>query len=181
MIQEGSGGLDVKETLWSSITPKKINIFVWRANLGRIPTRSALNDKGIDLGTILCPRCGDSIEDLDHALVTCNEVKRLWRRFGVWWNRRFDDMGSLAQLLQDDEMVIRNSKGKSLRICAKWSFLYLIWNQRNKLMFRGDNTSLDELFFVWQRTVFEWLSRRSKYCHIDWVEWIAGIVDEDSG
>ena len=161
MIRNGGprNSSNLVETLWSLITPRKINIFLWRARLGRIPTRSALNNKGIDLGTILCPRCKDAIEDVEHALVNCNEVKRTWRRFGAWW-KKIDDMGSLVQLLQEDAVTLKNSKGASWRIGAKWSLLYMIWIQRNKLVFRGDNTRLDDLFFIWQRTIYEWVSRR---------------------
>ena len=52
------------------LIPKKVNALIWRAKLGRIPTRMALNDNGIDLDSVLCPRCGHESKDVNHALVT---------------------------------------------------------------------------------------------------------------
>ena len=77
--QEGHTGVCTK---WLKIVPKKICIFMWRVRLGRIPCRDNLDRMGIDLNSTLCPRCGDEVETIDHALVTCPEVKRLWSIVG---------------------------------------------------------------------------------------------------
>ena len=44
--------------------------------------RSALINKGIDLDSALCPRCGEETEDIDHTLVGCIEAKRVWELIG---------------------------------------------------------------------------------------------------
>ena len=63
--------------LWNSRLPKKVNILLWKIKIGRIPCRSLLNERGIDLNSILCPWCGEGVENIDHALVNCEEVKKL--------------------------------------------------------------------------------------------------------
>ena len=55
---------------------------MWRARLGRIPRRSALNNRGVDLDSVLFPRCGEGVEDNDHELIGCSGVRRLWNKIG---------------------------------------------------------------------------------------------------
>ncbi|KAJ9549250.1 hypothetical protein OSB04_021793 [Centaurea solstitialis] len=158
----GGGG-----TMWATFVPKKVNVFIWRLNLGRIPTRETLDKMGIDLHTVLCPRCGESIEDLDHALFKCSEVNRLWMRVGNWWNKPLNGIHSVAQLLQEDGDAIRLNKNKAWWVGVKWIFLYLIWAQRNRLVFNNNKKRLEDCYFEWQRVAFEWINSRAKEGHLD--------------
>ncbi|KAL4571819.1 hypothetical protein LXL04_018584 [Taraxacum kok-saghyz] len=40
------------KTRWNKWVPSKVNIFVWRLRLGRIPTKMKLRDRGIDVATL---------------------------------------------------------------------------------------------------------------------------------
>lgn len=60
----------VQETLWSKLVPKKVNIFVWRAQRGRLPVRVELDRRGVDLDAVLCPSCNNFVESCAHSLVT---------------------------------------------------------------------------------------------------------------
>ncbi|KAJ9565161.1 hypothetical protein OSB04_001127 [Centaurea solstitialis] len=148
-------GVGGRETVWLSIVPKKVNVFLWRLRLGRIPTRVALDNMGIDLDLCLCPRCGLEVEDLDHTLLKCGEVKLLWSRVGKWWNKSLTGIDSVAQLLQEDADLVRIYKGKAWWVGVKWVFLYLLWSHRNRLVFHNDKKRLDECFYEWQRIVFK--------------------------
>lgn len=44
------------------------------------PVRMVLDDMGLDLHSSLCPRCQESIETINHALINCGDVKKLWER-----------------------------------------------------------------------------------------------------
>lgn len=66
-----------QETIWNKLVPKKINVFVWRVTKGRLSVRVELEKRGIDLDTMLCPRCDEHIETVNHALVLCKEVMKL--------------------------------------------------------------------------------------------------------
>lgn len=67
----GEGKGNVVETRWHKMIPRKVCIFIWRARLGRIPSRSVLERMGIDFDSVLCPRCGEMPETVNHALVGC--------------------------------------------------------------------------------------------------------------
>ncbi|GJU60508.1 reverse transcriptase domain, reverse transcriptase zinc-binding domain protein, partial [Tanacetum coccineum] len=53
----------------------QVNVFVWRVLHGRILVCVKLDKIGIDLDSLLCPCCDDSVESCDHSLVTCNVAK----------------------------------------------------------------------------------------------------------
>ncbi|GJY61611.1 RNA-directed DNA polymerase, eukaryota, reverse transcriptase zinc-binding domain protein [Tanacetum coccineum] len=83
ILQGDSGGHD---TLWNKLVPKKVNIFVWRARKCRLPVRVELDRRGIDLDSVLCASCNDSVESCAHCLVTCDlcgQKISIGRRWGV--------------------------------------------------------------------------------------------------
>ncbi|GJT13183.1 putative ribonuclease H protein [Tanacetum coccineum] len=55
----------------------------WRWNLTQ--DEDELDKRGIDLDSLLCPCCDDSVESCDHSLVTCNVAKSVWDKNFEWW------------------------------------------------------------------------------------------------
>ncbi|KAJ9564768.1 hypothetical protein OSB04_000734 [Centaurea solstitialis] len=170
----GRGAAEGCKTVWSRLVPRKVNVFVWRVRLGRIPTRVLLDKRGIDLDSVLCPRCGEYSEDIDHALLNCEVVKNLWLKVGNWWNKPMNGVVSVSQLLSEDEELIHNHIDKARWVGVKWVFLYLLWSNRNSLVFRNEKKELNGCFFEWQRVAFEWISSKSKGGCGDWFSWLAG-------
>ncbi|PWA54547.1 Lipase, GDSL [Artemisia annua] len=70
---------------WNPVLPKKINVFVWRLALNRLPLLTNLVDKGLDIPSILCPICGDVPETLDHAFLHCPKANLIWTKCFSWW------------------------------------------------------------------------------------------------
>ncbi|GKA47535.1 TRAF-type zinc finger domain-containing protein 1-like protein [Tanacetum coccineum] len=48
---------------WNSWVPRKINIFAWRAFNDRLPLLVNLDNRGLDVGSVLCPFCSNAPED----------------------------------------------------------------------------------------------------------------------
>ncbi|GKA40970.1 hypothetical protein Tco_0733563, partial [Tanacetum coccineum] len=42
-------------TNWDNTLPRKVNAFLWRLNLDRLPHRVNLSSQGIDISSISCP------------------------------------------------------------------------------------------------------------------------------
>ena len=59
-------------TQWFNILPRKVNIFVWRLSLDRLPTRLNLSLRGLDIPSIVCPMCKHVMESMDHVLFGCD-------------------------------------------------------------------------------------------------------------
>nr|GEW65496.1 RNA-directed DNA polymerase, eukaryota, reverse transcriptase zinc-binding domain protein [Tanacetum cinerariifolium] len=75
----------VEKIRWNNLIPIKLNILTWRISLDRIPTRSNLDSRGIDLDSILCPVCNDEIKTSQHLLIDCSIVKSFWILVSKWW------------------------------------------------------------------------------------------------
>nr|GEW07807.1 hypothetical protein [Tanacetum cinerariifolium] len=73
-------------TRWVKYISIKINVFALRAWLDRLPTRSNLVRRGIDLDSSLCPLCGFVPEDIHHVLFWCDTAKFVFRRICRWWD-----------------------------------------------------------------------------------------------
>ncbi|GKE64961.1 RNA-directed DNA polymerase, eukaryota, reverse transcriptase zinc-binding domain protein, partial [Tanacetum coccineum] len=73
---------------WNSVIPIKINICSWRIIHERLPTRSNLNQRGIDLYSILCLVCDSHIETEEHLFVSCEVAKEIWSKVLSWWKIR---------------------------------------------------------------------------------------------
>ncbi|PWA71214.1 Concanavalin A-like lectin/glucanase superfamily [Artemisia annua] len=73
-----------RPTSWKNCVPIKVNILGWRINLDRLPTRKNLVKKGIDLSSLLCPMCGDHIEDVSHVFVRCEVACHTWEQIFTW-------------------------------------------------------------------------------------------------
>ncbi|XP_071700077.1 uncharacterized protein [Rutidosis leptorrhynchoides] len=103
-----------EETVRNKAIPQKINIFSWREKMGRLPTRSELDKRGIDLNTTLCPLCNDHVENLEHALTQCHHVKNVWTSFLKWWNLHFINVSNLNDALISDQNPPSKSIGKTI-------------------------------------------------------------------
>ncbi|GJS64815.1 RNA-directed DNA polymerase, eukaryota, reverse transcriptase zinc-binding domain protein [Tanacetum coccineum] len=53
-------------TRWSKVLPIKLNVFMWRMLLDKLPTRSNLAIRGLDVPCFLCPNYGMGVETRDH-------------------------------------------------------------------------------------------------------------------
>nr|GEV11277.1 hypothetical protein [Tanacetum cinerariifolium] len=52
-------------TVWDKFLPRKVNIFLWRLSLDRLPHRLNLSSRGHDIPTISCSSCNGNVESAD--------------------------------------------------------------------------------------------------------------------
>ncbi|GJS89195.1 RNA-directed DNA polymerase, eukaryota [Tanacetum coccineum] len=71
-------------TRWNTLVPRKVNILFWRVALDRIPTRSNLLMRGINIPDIMCAICGNEIEDKYHVFSSCEVAVCTWRTVFRW-------------------------------------------------------------------------------------------------
>ncbi|GJX49792.1 RNA-directed DNA polymerase, eukaryota, reverse transcriptase zinc-binding domain protein [Tanacetum coccineum] len=164
---------DAQETLWNKLVPKKVNVFVWRALKGRLPVRVELDRRGIDLDSVLCACCNDSVESCTHCLVTCDLAMSVWIKIFNWWK-----MGTIS-VFTIDELFSRNgdinipASLASVWQAVIWTSGYFIWKERNNRVFCKKVSSANNIVQDIQLKSFEWIVRRSKkYKGIDWQQWL---------
>jgi hypothetical protein len=81
MLESSSRGLGESQQLWTAIwsakVQPKIRVFMWRACLDILPTRTKLFDRGI-LSSFSCQWCEEDPETSSHVLWQCDFAQRVW-------------------------------------------------------------------------------------------------------
>ncbi|PWA45456.1 RNA-directed DNA polymerase, eukaryota, Reverse transcriptase zinc-binding domain protein [Artemisia annua] len=117
---------------WESWIPLKINIHLWRAEMGRIPTRLALQRRQIVISSTICVLCDVNDEDCNHIFVHCGFAFGVWSIIRRWCKLdyvSFDDMEGLLKFykyIQGPKWAKKLIRGIVMTTC--WA----IWNARNK-------------------------------------------------
>ncbi|GJX15971.1 RNA-directed DNA polymerase, eukaryota, reverse transcriptase zinc-binding domain protein [Tanacetum coccineum] len=86
-------------TSWDKIIPRKVNIFMWRLSLDRLPHRLNLSLRGMDILAISCSSCNANVESANHIFFECIIDSDLWKL------RQFDFiMDGLAEVPSNDHV-----------------------------------------------------------------------------
>ncbi|XP_071740158.1 uncharacterized protein [Rutidosis leptorrhynchoides] len=124
-------------TLRNSFVPKKVEVFVWRVNKGRIPVLVELDKRGIDLNSVRCPLCDNDIECLNHALIKCEKVRELWLKIFEWWNISQPSTLNISDILKGNVGQFGSDLGKRLWQSTLWSCIYHIWKTEMRRCLRA--------------------------------------------
>ncbi|GJS76437.1 RNA-directed DNA polymerase, eukaryota [Tanacetum coccineum] len=76
-------------TSWDKILPLKVNIFIWRLSLDRLPYRLNLLSRGIDIPKISCSSCNGNVESSNHIFFACDIAMEVWRLVRNWCDITF--------------------------------------------------------------------------------------------
>ncbi|GJU36868.1 RNA-directed DNA polymerase, eukaryota [Tanacetum coccineum] len=71
-------------TVWDKNIPQKVNLFIWRLILDRLPHKLNLSSYGIDIQAISCFSCNGNVESLNHMFTECNIAKDIWMLVRKW-------------------------------------------------------------------------------------------------
>ncbi|GJU60453.1 copia protein [Tanacetum coccineum] len=74
----------VRSTSWDKTLLRKVNIFIWRLGLDRLPHRWNLSARGIDIPSISCPSCNGNVESSSHIFFDCDFAKEVWKLVRNW-------------------------------------------------------------------------------------------------
>ncbi|KOM34348.1 hypothetical protein LR48_Vigan02g049800 [Vigna angularis] len=132
--------LDAKSKVWRGIwyaeAPSRCKSVAWRACNEELLVKSLLVEKRI-LNDATCPSCGKAAETTVHALLQCEEIKRVW--FASPLGLKVELLGevtSFSQLLEQFARVL-DEKGMGMVCAIIWS----LWQRRNVRVF--ENKKLD--------------------------------------
>lgn len=116
---------------WLKEVPIKVNCFIWRASMGRIPTAQSLIHRGIKLNSPICSLCKEELECADHALVKCALARKVKKEIMDWCGIGDRPVNSISELLDfADSWSISLEKTKMLQVICV-SMLWCIWKSRN--------------------------------------------------
>ena len=76
-------------TRWNMWIPVKINVFIWRVMMDRIPTRKNLDKCNVEIESLLCPMCSGDVRDVSHLFFKFSLAHQLWSRIAWYCSSRF--------------------------------------------------------------------------------------------
>ncbi|KAL5184931.1 Kinesin-like protein KIN-7O [Glycine soja] len=128
---------DCFRVLWKIRIPSKIAVFAWRLLRDRLPTKSNLQARQVQIPDLNCPFCGRMEEDASHLFIHCSKIQPLWWDSMSWINLKGAMPLSTKQLfmqysfLQEDGR--RNRRWQYWWLAITWS----TWQLRNRILFSG--------------------------------------------
>ncbi|XP_022030513.1 uncharacterized protein LOC110931426 [Helianthus annuus] len=69
---------------WNNWVPEKVGIVAWRAEMERLPTKSALFARNIPVQNQMCAMCGNYFETSEHIFVSCHFAQLIWQNVVNW-------------------------------------------------------------------------------------------------
>ncbi|KAM0042735.1 putative RNA-directed DNA polymerase [Helianthus debilis subsp. tardiflorus] len=158
---------------WSKWTPKKVNIFMWRAQMGRIATLDALSKRNCFNGEETCVMCNDGSETVEHLFCSCAVAAEVWFRLSRWC--RIDPIYafSLNDLLEVHKFAGLANKAKEILKGVIMVGCWCIWRARNERRFSNIQRSVANIVMDVKSLGYLWYSNRSKKRDISWDSWIS--------
>ena len=159
-------------TRWNRLLPIKVNVFLWRLKLNKLPSRVNLDRRGIDVISLICPSCQGDIETVNHTFFNCSLAKDLWSLFAKWWDLDISICGNIEEWYVWLDGLHVSSKVCSFIEGVGGTLLWSIWNFRNHLIF---SSTPPKKSAIWDSIVsqsFMWISSRNSKGKISWVGWL---------
>jgi len=170
MLDNHSNLSALGQTIWCNWLPIKVNCFIWRLFLRRIPTRANLRRRSVQIPSDLCPLCESEVETENHLFYSCAKIKDIWSWVVNWCNINNSPHSSLNQLLFNFLNCANSKKKQKLLEALTGSVVWFIWKARNDVVFNSKRFSSSEVIVESQATLFTWINFRSK-CNLDWSKW----------
>nr|GEX90243.1 RNA-directed DNA polymerase, eukaryota, reverse transcriptase zinc-binding domain protein [Tanacetum cinerariifolium] len=156
-------------TVWDKFHPRKVNIFLWRLSLDRLPRRLNLSSRGLDIPTISCSSYNGNVESAYHVFFEFDLVKEIWCLVRKWYDISIPTFASYDTWYSWFS-TWQATKVKSRRlyiICA--ALFWWIWRYRNSVTFSSDSIKKGDLFDNIRASSFSWISNRG-HVPCNWVE-----------
>ncbi|KAL5193638.1 putative ribonuclease H protein [Glycine soja] len=165
-------------TLWKLKVPSKASVFSWRLIRDKLPTKSNLRSRNVEISDVNCPFCSNHVEDASHLFFSCVKIMPLWWVLMSWLNIA----GVFPKTPRDHFLQHSYCNLKGIIRLLRWqiwwiSLTWCIWHHRNRIVFsndsfKGHKLMEDAIFFCWS-----WLKNLEKGFHIPFPYWSSKIRD----
>ncbi|GKB67735.1 RNA-directed DNA polymerase, eukaryota [Tanacetum coccineum] len=144
---------DPVATRWVKSVHIKVNVFVWKLHLDRLPTRVNLARRGVQISSMMCPLCNNAGEDSSHLFFGCDMAIDITRLVCRWWHLAWTPVGSFSEWLAWFKTIRMGSKVKGLLEGVFYTSWWCLWNFRNQLLFAAQS--------LWKNVLFDDITSRS--------------------
>ncbi|GJU71953.1 RNA-directed DNA polymerase, eukaryota, reverse transcriptase zinc-binding domain protein, partial [Tanacetum coccineum] len=126
---------DSVATRWNRTIPIKVNVFLWRLHLNKLPSRVNLDSRGVRIDFILCQTCQLYVETVNHIFFNCEMAKDLWSLLAKWWDLDIPICANISEWYDWLDVVRVAAMARSALECVGGTLFWSIWNFRNQLLF----------------------------------------------
>jgi hypothetical protein len=169
----GNQELRVLNNIWKSPAPSKVIAFSWKLLHNRIPTRSNLLYRGIDVngGNVMCTHCHGMEEAELHLFLFCEFAMRVWKSIFRWLGIVLVIPPNLS-LLFDCFTAAAGSKKERKGYSLIWhATVWTIWNSRNNVIFSNGVIDAEEVSDAIKLLSWRWGLSRHKIPICLFYEW----------
>nr|GEV93238.1 RNA-directed DNA polymerase, eukaryota, reverse transcriptase zinc-binding domain protein [Tanacetum cinerariifolium] len=122
-------------TRWIRHIPIKVNIFVWRLMLNKLPFRVNLDRRGIDVDSVLCHNCQADVETINYIFFSCYMALELWAKLARWWDLYIPICANYFEWIKWLDSLQLLNKVKAILEGVGGTLMWSIWSFRNCLLF----------------------------------------------
>ncbi|GKB85929.1 putative RNA-directed DNA polymerase [Tanacetum coccineum] len=144
----------------------KVNIFIWRLLLDRLPRRLNLSYRGLEIPSILCPVCNVSMESTDHIFFSCDTAANVWHKIRNWSDVSLLHLYSNSDWIEWLEIWNASNARRDRMYVIIAATLWWLWRYRNNVTFCSQSMRQCDIFDNIHLVSFSWLkSRGVKTCN----------------
>ncbi|KAL4589627.1 hypothetical protein LXL04_002535 [Taraxacum kok-saghyz] len=172
-ILDSSTQIESGDTMiqWTQDIPIKVVCMVWRANLGRLPTASALITRGIPIESPICSLCSNEEEDALHTLWRCSSAQTTWYWIFQWCDISIPVVNEIGDLIQFINAWGNNKNRRRTLVSICYGTLWMIWKARCDWVFKKRRISPTKVADNIKSTVYTWLKYRRPNYTYGWEQW----------
>jgi hypothetical protein len=159
--------------LWLKSVPLKVNIFVWRLFMNRLPTKDNLHKRAAIAATHLscAAKCG-WYKDRDHLFFRCDVYGQVWLMVSKWLGFESVFHGNIWFHSSQFRGLGGISKNSRTAFTIIWiSFIYVIWKDRNNKIFHNKADQIEMLAEKVKLQTFWWLKSYYILFEFDYSFW----------
>nr|KAJ0198185.1 hypothetical protein LSAT_V11C700344400 [Lactuca sativa] len=145
---------------WSKWIPNKVNCFVWRARIDRIPSACALIRRGVKIQDETCSVCISGSETADHMLVTCPFAIAIWNGIWNWCEIIPPQLSNVKEILNFVAMCGKPQTKKRTINSIIFGTLWGMWKARNDRVFNSKFIPPELVFKGVRCMVYTWIKFR---------------------
>lgn len=160
---------------WIKHVPIKINVFVQRLLLDKLPTCSNLSRRGLDVRDLSCVICSHSVENIFHIVRGCSVAKEVWMLIQRWRDIDFPHWMTIRDVFNWVDGLILNMGCKMALITVVITNIWTFWKFRNDMIFGHEKPKKSMIFFILLYLV-HWFSCRSKMRSLSWIGFVCNPI-----
>ncbi|KAJ9551167.1 hypothetical protein OSB04_015212 [Centaurea solstitialis] len=160
-------------TIWLLIIPLKINCFIWRACMDRIPSAVNLARRGINVGNTSCALCNLGTDEADHFLINCPSTATAMGWIFNWCGIPIQPFSSVSDFINFAANWGHCPKKRRIFIVICYGLLWCTWKARNDLVFNKVHISLLKMADSVVTMVFSFIAHRGNFGKINWANWLS--------